>query len=76
MELVPRLYDREGRTGDEVVGDQEPVDAGFGHKVALRVGEPDSQFPRRQLGLLERQVHDLPADGVRNAVPERPGREG
>jgi hypothetical protein len=52
---------------------QKPVDAGFRDKVALRVGEPHRQLPRRQVGFIQRQVDDLPAHRIGDAVADATG---
>ena len=46
-ERIGRLDNDEGRTGDQIMSLQDPIDGGFGDKVTLRVGEPDRQLPRR-----------------------------
>ena len=55
--------------GDQVVGLEKPVNTGFRREVARLVGKPDSQFPRRQFGLLQRHLDDLVMDVRRDAVP-------
>ena len=62
--------DDEGRAGDQVVRLEKPVDRGFGDEIPLRVREPDRQFPRRQLRLLESQLDNLGTNTVRDAIPD------
>ena len=47
LERIGRLDNDEGRTGDQIMSLQGPIDVGFGDKVTLRVGKPDRQLPRR-----------------------------
>ena len=44
---------------------QEPINAGFGHKAALRVREVDGELTRRQVRLLKGQIDDRRFDLVR-----------
>src|SRR5256885_15396678 len=51
---------------------QEPINGGFGHKAALRVGEVDGELTRRQVRLLKGQIDDRRFDLVRDLVPDSP----
>ena len=41
------------RAGDQAVGLEQPVNRGFGHEVALLVGEPHRQFPGARRAFIE-----------------------
>src|SRR5262249_17590390 len=49
---------------------QEPINAGLGHKAAVRVREVDGELPRRQVWLLKCQTDDRRPDLVRDLVPD------
>jgi hypothetical protein len=49
---------------------EEPTDRCLRGKIAFGVGKPHRQFPRRQRGLIQRQIDDALADIIRNAVPD------
>jgi hypothetical protein len=49
---------------------QQPIDRSLRDKILLLVGEPNGQLSRRQLWELQRQVDDLAADIVRDAIPD------
>jgi len=70
MELIGCLDDHEGRTGDQIMGLEQPVDRRFRDEVAPGVGEGDGQFARRQVRLLKCKFDDLIAHLPRNAVPD------
>ena len=70
LELVRRLDHHIGRAGDEVVRLQQPIDRSLRDKVLSLVGEPHGQLSRRQLRELQRQIDDLAADIVRDAIPD------
>jgi glycosyltransferase involved in cell wall biosynthesis len=53
------LDDREGRACDEVMGLQEPVDAGLGDEVALRVGETGFLVPRGDIDQVAGRLVEL-----------------
>ena len=46
-EAIGRLHQDKGRARDQAVVLQEPINAGFGHKAALCVGEVDGELTRR-----------------------------
>ena len=69
VEAICRLDHDIGRAGDRVVGLQQVVNRRFRHEEAPLVGEPHGQFPRAQLGLLQRRFDDLVMDPGRDAVP-------
>jgi hypothetical protein len=46
FKLTGGRHDNEGRTGDQVVRLQKPVDRAFGYEVAVRVGEGHGQLAR------------------------------
>jgi len=48
---------------------QEPINAGLGHKAAVRVREVDGELTRRQVRLLKGQIDDRRPDLVRDLVP-------
>lgn len=48
---------------------QEPVNAGFGYKVALLIGERHRQFSRAQLAAFQRHVQDIVLHLLRDPVP-------
>ena len=70
LELVCRLDHHIGRAGDQVMRFQQPIDRSLRDKILLLVGEPNGQLSRRQLWELQRQVDDLAADIVRDAIPD------
>ena len=43
---VGGLHDDEGRAGDEALGFQQPIDAGFRDEGSLAIGEGDRHFAR------------------------------
>ena len=45
LELIGSLHDDESGASDQIVGLQEPIDRGFGHKILLRIGKSHRQFP-------------------------------
>ena len=49
---------------------QEPINAGLGHKAALRIREVDGELTRRQVRLLKGQIDDRRPDLVRDLVPD------
>ena len=49
---------------------QQPIDRSLGDKILSLVGEAHRQLPRRQLRELQRQIDDLAADVVRDAIPD------
>jgi len=51
---------------------QEPINAGLGHKAAVRVREVDGELTRRQVRLLKGQIDDRRPDLVRDLVPDPP----
>ena len=69
VEAICRLDHDIHRAGDRVVGLQQVVNCRFRHEVAPLVGEPHGQFPRAQLGLLQRRFDDLVMELGRDAVP-------
>jgi len=73
-ELVCRLYQDIGRTGDQVMGLQEPIDRGFRDKTRLLIGISHRQLPGRQIGFLKGQVDDLGLFRLRQSVPGDAGR--
>ena len=75
-ERIGRLDNDEGRTGDQIMSLQDPIDGGFGDKVTLRVGEPDRQLPRREFRFLQGKLDDLLANAVRDTVPHPAGTAG
>src|SRR5262245_10196595 len=74
-ELIRSLHHDEGRTGDQIMGLEQPINRGLRDKIAFGIGEAHGQFPRRQRRLVQRQVDDALTDIVGNAVPDavRPG---
>ena len=56
LELVRGLHHDEGRAGDQIVGLEQPIDRCLRDKIAFGVGEAHRQFPRRQRGLIQRQL--------------------
>ena len=58
------------------MGLEQAVDGRFRDEVALGIGKRHRQFPRRQLRLIEGQVHGLAADIVGDAVPDPAGTTG
>jgi hypothetical protein len=52
------------------MGLQQPIDRSLRDKVLSLVGEPHGQLPRREFRKLQRQVNDLAADIVRDAIPD------
>ena len=76
LELVGRLDDDEGRTGDQVVGLEQPIDRRFRDEVAVCIGEARGQLARRQLGNIQRHRDDALAHIIGDAVPDaiRPRR--
>jgi hypothetical protein len=62
-----------GRAGDQVMRLEQGIDRGFGDEVALLVGEAHSEFARREFGLGQGKVDDLPALGVVDTVPHALG---
>ena len=70
LELVRGLHHDEGWAGDQIMGLEQPIDRGLRDKIAFGVGKPHRQFPRRQRGLVQRQIDDALADIIRNAVPD------
>lgn len=64
------------RRGDEVLGLEDAVCRGFRDQVPLLVGVADRQLPRREVFVLERKLHDVPANLVGDTVPDRPGSWG
>ena len=59
-----------GRTGDEIVRLQQPIDRSFRDKILFLVGEAHGQLSRRQLREFQRQIDDLVANVLRDAVPD------
>ena len=59
-----------------ILSEQHAPLAGIIDIIAFRVGEGRRQLPWRQLRFIQRQLHDLATDIVRNSVPDavRPGR--
>jgi hypothetical protein len=76
LELVRGTDHDMRRRGDEVLGLEDAVRRGFRDEVSLLVGVLDRQLPRREVFVLERELHDVPANLVRDAVPDRPGSWG
>jgi hypothetical protein len=48
---------------------QDPIDAAFGDKNALLIGDLDGQLPARQCRVLEGQLHHQLLLIVRNRIP-------
>ncbi len=70
LEFLGRFDDDVGRTGDKIVRFQEPIDRRLRDKIFCLVGEAHRQFPRAELGLIQRQVDNLAADSLWDAVPD------
>src|ERR1700704_3803391 len=70
LELVGGLHHDEGWAGDQIVSLEDPIDRSLRDKIAFGVGEPYGQFPRRQCGLIQRQLDDALTNVVWNAVPD------
>lgn len=75
MERLCGLDHGVGRTGDQVMGLQQPVNRCFGHEVALLVGKAYRQLSGAEFGLLQRHFDDLMLDIVSDTVPH-PARRG
>ena len=73
-ELAGGLHDDEGRTGDQSVGFEKPVNRDFGDKIVLGIGEGHSQLARTQFGLFSANVirRSRTVSGIR--FHTRPGR--
>ena len=69
MERLCRLDHRVGRAGDQIMGLQQPVNRGFGHEVALLVGEAHRQLAGTEIGLLQSHLDDLVLHLGPNTVP-------
>ena len=70
LELLGRFDDDVGRAGDKIVRFQQPIDRGLRDKVFFLVREAHRQFPRAEFGLIQRQVDNLAADSLWDAVPD------
>ncbi len=55
FELAGRLDDNEGRTGDQIVGLEKPVNRAFRDKIALAVGKSNGQLAWTQLRSIQGQ---------------------
>ena len=51
-ELLRGLHHDEGWAGDQIMSLEQPIDRCLRDKIALGVGKPHRQFPRRQRGLV------------------------
>ena len=70
LELLGRLDDDIGRAGDEIVRFQQPIDRGLRDKILCLVREAHRQLPRAEFRLIQRQVDNLAADSLWDAVPD------
>ena len=69
-EFLGRFDDDVSRAGDKIVRFQKPIDRRLRDKIFCLVREAHRQFPRAELGLIQRQVDNLTADGLWNPVPD------
>lgn len=76
LELIGRLFGHEDWVGDQSVGFQEPVNAGFGHEVALGIVERHGPFNGRSFWLFRRHLDNLLANGIGDTVPHPPRPRG
>jgi hypothetical protein len=58
------------RRGDEPLGLQDAIDAGFGDEGLLGVGEGDGNLARREFRPIECPLDELVADLLGDAVPD------
>ena len=73
FELASRFHHDKCRAGDQVMRLEQAVDGSLGYKIPFCIREVHGQFPRRQLGIFERQLHDLLPHRVGDAVPDPAG---
>ena len=71
-ELAGGLDDDEGRTGDQIVGLEKPVNRAFADKIALGIGEGHSQLARAQFRPVQRQRDQAVSHGIGDLVPHPP----
>ena len=70
LELIARLQDDEGGTGDQIMRLERAIHRGFRDKIAFFIRERHGQLAWRQFRLLQRQFHNLALHFGGNPVPD------